>query len=177
MRIFIIHNFYQHAGGEDMVFRQEVQELKRHHTVETLTFRNKKGWRGLWQFLAYPWNLSAQRKVKKQLQHFNPDIVHIHNFHYASGPALIRTIKKRRIPVVMTLHNFRMLCPSATLFFRDRLYLDSIGTNFPWKAVRLKVLENSFVKTFGTAFTYFSHRKLGTFQLVDRFLTLSAFSR
>src|SRR5690606_32986580 len=116
MRILVIHNFYQHAGGEDTVFQQEVEELKKVHTVETLTFQNKKGWRGALQFMAYPWNIRAMRIVKKYVKTFQPDIVHIHNTHYATGPAIIRTIKKQQIPVVMTLHNFRLLCPSATLF-------------------------------------------------------------
>lgn len=177
MRILVIHNFYQHPGGEDTVFRQEVEELKKEHIVKTLTFHNKKGWQGILQFLVYPWNISAMRKVKKTIKSFSPDIVHIHNIHYAIGPAIIRTIKNLHIPVVMTLHNFRLLCPSATLFFQNQLYLESINTNFPWKGIKLKVLDNSFMKTFWTAFTYFLHDKLGTWRSVDCFLTLTDFSK
>lgn len=177
MRILVIHNFYQHAGGEDTVFQQEVEELKKEHTVKTLTFHNKKGWRGALQFLTYPWNIRAIWKVKKSIKNFVPDIVHIHNLYYATGPAIIRTIKKQQVPVVMTLHNFRLLCPSATLFFRDKLYVDSIRKSFPWKGIRLGVLDHSPIKTFWTALTHFMHWKLGTWRSVDRFITLADFSK
>lgn len=177
MRILIIHNFYQHAGGEDIVFRQEVEELKKDHTVSTVTFRNRKGWRGALQFLAYPWNIYAIYKIKKRIQDFVPDLVHIHNMHYASGPAVIRTIKKQGIPVVMTLHNFRLLCPSATLFFQGKLYLDSLTKNFPWKGIRLGILDHSRIKTFATACTHFLHWKIDTWQSVNRFIVLTDFSK
>ncbi len=177
MRILVIHNFYQHAGGEDTVFRQEVEELEKEHVVKTLTFQNKKDWRGLLQFLAYPWNIYAIRKVKESIKSFAPDIVHIHNIYYATGPAIIRTIKKKQIPVVMTLHNFRLLCPSATLFFRGKLYVDSISKNFPWKGIKLGILDNSRVKTFWTTLTHFIHWKIGTWQSIDSFITLTDFSK
>jgi len=177
MRILVIHNFYQHAGGEDTVFRQEVEELEKEHVVKTLTFQNKKGWHGLLQFLAYPWNIYAIRKVKESIKSFAPDIVHIHNLYYATGPAIIRTIKKKQIPVVMTLHNFRLLCPSATLFFRSKLYVDSISKNFPWKGIKLGILDHSRVKTFWTTLTHFIHWKIGTWQSIDSFITLTDFSK
>jgi len=177
MRILVIHNFYQHAGGEDTVFRQEVEELEKEHDVETLTFQNKKGWRGALQYLTYPWNIRATWKVKKIIKSFAPDIVHIHNLHYSSGPLLISSAYQLGIPVVMTLHNFRLLCPSASLFCRGRIFTDSIYQDFPWTAVRLRVLDNSFTKTFFTAFTYWIHRKWRTWDKVSKFIVLSQFSK
>ncbi|PRD52667.1 glycosyltransferase family 4 protein [Sphingobacterium gobiense] len=177
MRILVIHNFYQHAGGEDTVFRQEVEELKKEHTVKILTFNNKKGWRGALQFLAYPYNIHAIWKVKKSIKSFAPDIVHIHNLYYASGPAVIRTIKKQHVPVIVTLHNFRLLCPSATLFFQGKRYVDSIQKTFPWKGIKLGVLDQSPAKTFWTALTHFLHWRLGTWRSVDRFITLTDFAK
>jgi len=177
MRILVIHNFYQHAGGEDAVFRQEVEELEKEHDVKTLTFQNKKGWRGALQYLAYPWNIRAMWKIKKSIKSFAPDIVHIHNLHYASGPWLIRNIYRLGIPVVMTLHNFRLLCPSASLFHYGQLFTKSLRQNFPWTAVRMRVLDHSFTKTFLTAFTYWLHRKLGTWNKVAKFIVLSDFAK
>src|SRR5690606_33461176 len=177
MRILVIHNFYQHAGGEDTVFRQEVEELEKEHDVETLTFQNKKGWRGALQYLTYPWNIRATWKVKKIIKSFAPDIVHIHNLHYSSGPLLIRSAYQLGIPVIMTLHNFRLLCPSASLFCHGRIFTNSIYQDFPWTAVRLRVLDNSLTKTFFTAFTYWIHRKWGTWNKISKFIVLSQFSK
>ena len=177
MRILVIHTYYQHPGGEDIVFQQEIEELRKTHTVETLTFQNKKGWKGGLQFLAYPWNFAAQRRVRKCIQHFSPDVVHIHNLHYASGPAIIRAIHALGLPLVMTLHNFRLLCPSASLFFDGKLYLDSLSSTFPWKGIKLGVLDHSVLKTFWTAFTYWLHRKVGTWKQIDRYIVLTDFAK
>lgn len=177
MRIIVIHNHYQDKGGEDVVFAQEVAALRHTHRVETITFRNRKGWRGLLQFALYPWNLFAARKVIRLVNSFKPDVVHVHNTHYAIGPWVFRALHKRNIPVVATLHNFRLLDPSGSLFHNGAPYLPNLQADFPWQSVRRKVLDNSFLKTFWTAFTYYFHKKLGTWQHVDRYLVLSQFAK
>lgn len=177
MRIFIIHNFYQHAGGEDSVFKQEVDELSQEHQVATFTCQNQKGIAGIAQFLSYPFNIRMARQVMHRIASFKPDVVHIHNLHYALGPWLIRKLAAQKIPVVMTLHNYRLLCPSATLFFRGQLFTSSLQADFPWQAVRKRVLDNSLLKTAITGFTYWWHRKLGTWHKVDQFIVLSDFAK
>ncbi|MGK6351824.1 glycosyltransferase [Parapedobacter sp. DT-150] len=177
MRILIIHNYYQDPGGEDAVFEQERALLATTETVETLTFRNQKGWRGAWQTLWSPWNTWAGRRVKQAIRTFSPDVIHIHNLHYAIGPIAIRIAKRHGIPVVMTLHNYRLLCPSATLFHAGKLFLDSLHAGFPWKAVRLGVHSNSVFKTYWLAFTVWLHKLLGTWCMVDRYIVLTDFAR
>src|SRR5690606_38472820 len=122
----------------------------------------KKGIKGLLQFLLYPWNIFATKRVMKRVEAFRPDIVHIHNMHYAIGPLLCRALYKRNFPTVLTLHNYRLLDPSATLFHNNKVFTDSIRDEFPWKSVYRKVLDNSLIKTFWTAFTYYIHKKMGT---------------
>lgn len=177
MRILIVHNYYQHHGGEDSVFHLEAQTLGNANVVKTLTFKNKKGISGLLQFMAYPFNLHAAIKVRNTIAEFKPDVVHIHNLHYASGPLLIQAIKKCGIPIVMTLHNYRMVCPSATLFHKGALLTTSLEESFPWTAIRLKVLDHSFIKTFWVALTYWMHKSIGTFNKVDQYIVLSEFAK
>ncbi|MHC8947353.1 glycosyltransferase family 4 protein [Sphingobacterium hungaricum] len=177
MRIFIIHNLYQHKGGEDVVVDNEFELLATSHEVQKYTVKNAKGSKGLRQFASYLWNRSEANRITKEIQAFRPDVIHLHNLHYSIGPFLIRRIKKLGIPLAMTLHNYRLVCPSATLFHNGRLFTESLQQSFPWTAVRLKVLDNSFFKTFYTAFTYYFHRKIGTFNLVDRYLVLSQFAK
>lgn len=177
MRIFVIHNFYQDVGGEDEVFRQEVEELSRSHQVKVYTPKNKKGLSGVCQFLSYPFNLSRSKKIVKSIKRFNPDVIHIHNLHYAIGPWVIREIHKLGLPVVMTLHNYRLLCPSASLFHNDAVFTQSLRENFPWTAVKKRVLDDSYLKTFITAFTYWFHRKIGTWSMVSQYIVLSEFAK
>ncbi|MGJ1406600.1 glycosyltransferase family 4 protein [Sphingobacterium siyangense] len=177
MRILIIHTFYQDPGGEDTVFQQESSLLAQGHEVQTLTFQNKKGWQGALQTIGSFWNICAAQRVKKIIRTFKPDIVHVHNTHYAAGPIIVRTIAKLGIPQVMTLHNFRLLCPSATLYHHNHLFLDSLQEEFPWTAVRQKAFNNSIVKTFLLALNYWFHRKIGTWAKVNRYINLSSFAK
>ena len=177
MRILIIHNYYQDKGGEDTVFEQESQLLAQKHEVKTIKFKNKKGVEGLLQFLLYPYNFSQISNLKEDIKAFNPDIAHVHNTHYAIGPIVFRILYNLKIPTVFTLHNYRLLDPSATLFHDGTVFTDTITKKFPWKSVKNKVLDNSLIKTFVTAFTYWLHKKLHTWQHIDTYLTFSNFMR
>lgn len=177
MRILIIHNYYQHRGGEDVVFEQEVDELKKQYDVQTLTFVNKKGLKGIIQYLLYPWNFLISKKILQYAYEFKPDVVHFHNIHYAIGPLAIRMLVKKKFKVFMTLHNFRLVCPSAILFVNQHLFTASIQEDFPWTAVKNKVLENSFLKTFITGFTYWLHKKLGTWKDLHKYIALTEFNK
>jgi len=177
MRILIIHNSYQDPGGEDLVVQQESNLLAQSNTVETYIIKNQKGFAGFLQFLAYPYNRAQCRKLENIIRRFNPDIVHVHNLHYALGPLFIRFLHKRQIPVVMTLHNYRLVCPSATLFHQNSLFTSSTQSAFPWKAIWAGVHQDSIPKTFWIALTYYLHRKLGTWQNVNRYLVLTPFAK
>src|SRR5690606_10534257 len=171
MRILVIHNFYQHPGGEDVVFEQERALLGATEDVFSLTFTNHKGLRGAWQTLWSPWNIWAGKCVKQAVRRHRPDVIHIHNLHYAVGPVAIRIAKRMGVPVVMTLHNYRLICPSATLFSHGKLFTDSLHTQFPWRAIGWGVHSHSRFKTFWLAWTTWLHKKLGTWKLVDRYIT------
>jgi len=177
MRILIVHNHYQDPGGEDTVVAQEAHLLAQTENVELLTFRNRRGWRGVLQTLWSPWNIWAGQKVKRAIKRHQPDIMHIHNLHYAVGPIAIRIAKRQGIPVVMTLHNYRLICPSATLFYNGKLFTGSLHARFPWRAVRLGVHSHSRIKTFWLALTIWLHKKGGTWQMTDRYITLTDFAK
>ena len=129
MKILFIHSQYLQFGGEDTVVEQEVKLLNNKHRVETLFFKNTGGLNGFFQFLFSIWNIKNARIVKKKIKEFKPDVVHIHNLHFATGPLIIRTIKKLEVPLVLTIHNYRLLCPSATLMHNNTLYLKSVKKN------------------------------------------------
>jgi glycosyltransferase involved in cell wall biosynthesis len=176
MKILVIHTRYRQKGGECIAAQQEIELLKKNYTVESLFFNNKKGFAGMLQFLVSIWNLKSAKVVKQKIKTFKPDVVHIHNWHFASGPIIIRAIKKQGIPLVLTLHNYRLLCPSSTFLHNNKLYLNSLNKNFPWEAVSLKVYRNSYFLTFWLAFIIWFHKKIGTWNLVDQYICLTEYS-
>lgn len=177
MRILVVHNYYQHKGGEDVVFQQEVEALRENHQVETITFQNRKGIKGLLQFALYPWNFFAANKIVAKAKYFKADIVHFHNIHYAIGPWAFRKLHQAGFKTAMTLHNYRLLCPSATLFFDGKIFTASLHQDFPKTALSKKVLDHSWLKTFITAFVYYFHRKVKTWDMVNKFIVLSDFAK
>lgn len=177
MRILILHNYYQDPGGEDFVFTQEIESLKRYEEIEILTFKNKKRLFGVIQNLFLPLNIFAWKRILRKIQKFQPDVVHIHNIHYAIGPWFIRKLHKKKIKMVMTIHNYRLICPSAILFHNGSIYTRSINPHFPWQAIADRIVDNSYLKTFWYSFTNHLHRRLNTWNLIDRYLVLTDFAK
>jgi glycosyltransferase involved in cell wall biosynthesis len=177
MRVLFIHTFYQLKGGEDSVFFQERDLISKSAEVSEVLYYNRPGWRGGLQFFFSIWNILGTKKIKRAIAQFKPDIIHIHNLHFASGPLVIRAAKKAGIPVVVTLHNFRLLCPSATLFFKGHLFMHSVKKAFPWQAVKNGVYRQSVLQTFWLALITWFHKKIGTWKTVDKFIVLTEFAR
>ncbi|HEX5150780.1 MAG TPA: glycosyltransferase [Parafilimonas sp.] len=177
MKILIIHNYYLQAGGEDVVFAQESSLLSKDHIVKKLPFYNKSGIYGAIQFFTSIWNLKAAWNLKKIIAEFQPQLIHIHNCHFACGPLIIRIARKKKVPVILTLHNYRLLCPSTYLMLNGRLFTVSLHQNFPWTAVKNKAYRNSVIQTFWLGLVVWFHRIVGTWKMVNKFITLTEFEK
>jgi glycosyltransferase involved in cell wall biosynthesis len=179
MKIAFIHTYYREKGGEDAVVFNEMTLLKNAgHKVELLKFENPTSrLKAIFDLLLLPFNVLSFFKTLNHLRRFQPDIVHIHNWHFAASPAVIVACQLLKIPTVLTLHNFRLLCPSATLFYDGQVYLQSITAKFPWDAVRKGVYRNSSLQTFCLAFTVFLHGKIGTWKKVNAYIVFSEFAK
>ncbi|MGX5857997.1 glycosyltransferase family 4 protein [Dyadobacter jiangsuensis] len=177
MKVLIIHTNYTNTGGEDTVFSEEVKLLRQAHEVEALTFANSSGPDGLVQFLFSGFNLKSVRIVRRAIQKFEPDVIHIHNWHFAAGPMIIRCCARSKRRVFVTLHNYRLICPSASLTFNGKIFLNSVKDDFPWKAVKYGVYRGSRLLTFVLAATNWIHKKVGTWGMVDKYIALTDFGR
>lgn len=177
VKVLIIHNRYRERGGEDTVVDQELDLLKDQFNVRSLIFENKSGLSGGIQFLLSLYNVFAAARIRRVIKEFKPDIVHVHNWHYAAGPVVFRIVKKMQLPVVHTLHNYRILCPSAILIHRNIIFTTSLDENFPWTAVKKKVYRNSRLQTYWLGFIIWFHQKIGTWKRIDRYICLTEFAK
>lgn len=125
-RILQIHNFYQIPGGEDVVVRNEKKLLEEHgHEVFTYYRSNKELNEGnklkkLFIPFTAVYSLKTCREVKKIIRENKIDIVHVHNTLMMVSPSVFYAAFQCKVPVVQTLHNFRMLCPAGS-FFRNNV--------------------------------------------------------
>jgi len=179
MRILKLHTHYQQPGGEDGVFGAEVALLRdKGHTVVPLTFHNKQleDVPLLWRAAVTLWNREAYARVREAIRLHRPDILHVHNTFPLASPAVIHAAKAERVPVVMTLHNYRLLCVNALFFRRGRVCEDCLG-RIPWRGVLHGCYRDSRPASAVVAAMLTLHRALGTWNMVDRFIALTEFAR
>jgi glycosyltransferase involved in cell wall biosynthesis len=182
MRILIIHNRYKEAGGEDAVFAEEAKLLfTKENIVDSIEFDNKEirtGRQRLLTGLGILYNFKSASILEEKLLSFYPDIIHIHNFMVAASPSLFYVARKFGIPVVVTLHNYRLICPTGTLFFDGKIYEKSIKRLFPTHSILNRVYRNSFIETAAIAFSMSLHNVIGTWRdRVAKFIVLTEFAR
>jgi glycosyltransferase involved in cell wall biosynthesis len=181
MKILLVHNYYQQAGGEDVVFEAEAGLLEAHgHRVLRYTARNDRVAHLPQLTLGRMaiWNSATYRGVKSLLRQERPDIVHVHNTLPVISPAVYYAARAAGVPVVQTLHNYRLLCPSAILFRAGLVCEACIHRAVPMPGVRYGCYRGSRSASAGVATMLAVHRTVGTWRRgVDRFLALTEFAR
>lgn len=182
MKILLIHNRYKLPGGEDGVFKTEAELLEGFgHQVESIMFDNtgiKTMWDKCLSALSLLYNTASAKVITKKIESFRPDVIHVHNFVPLVSPAVFFVANKYKIPVILTLHNFRLLCPSATLFHKNFVYEKSLKSVFPFDAVIKGVYRDSILETFLLASMICWHHFIGTWKTkVDFYIALTSFAK
>lgn len=176
MKVLLIHCAYKFRGGEDTVAAEETVLLKGAGVeVEVLLFNNDEN--TVLNVLQMPYNMQSYRRTLKKIEGFHPDVVHVHNLHFAASPSVLHAIRRTGTPVVCTLHNYRLLCPSALLFHKGKPFLHSINNTFPWKAVKEGVYKNSKLLTFWMALSMQVHHWAKTWRNCNRFIVLTHYAK
>ena len=182
MKILIVHNRYQQAGGEDNVVTAEAKLLADHdHEVELWNVDNKDLPVGLSGKLktALTTNYSSASKAiaQSKLQSFKPDVVHVHNFFPQISPSIYDACLEAEVPVVQTLHNYRLICPGAMLM-RDGKICEQCITGSPYQAAWYGCYRDSKLGSLVVAHMVAQHRKENTWQhKVNRFIALTNFAK
>lgn len=179
MKILLVHCHYRLPGGEDAVFAAERAMLERHgHEVLVYERSNEEAAHGLPKALLplhAVWNRAAAHDVKRIIQTKNVDAVHIHNTLLLLSPAVVRAAKHTGVPVVQTLHNFRLFCPNGILLRGDQVCEDCPHHGLAC-AVRHRCYRGSLAQTLVVAAAYGLHRLLGTWRGVTM-VALTEFDR
>lgn len=181
MRILTVHNLYQQQGGEEVVFKAELRLLQENgNIVDSLTFDNGNIKTPLDRLLSgfrLIYNSKSAARLEKKLLDFLPDIIHVHNFIAEASPSIFFVARKFGIPMVVTLHNYRLICPSGKLFFNNRIYEKSVDHFFPVHAVLRGVYRNSILQTAALAICMSFHNIIGTWRNnVNKFIILTDFA-
>lgn len=179
-KILVVHNKYQQRGGEDTVVESEIALLrKKGHIVDTYTRSNDDAASMGSMALAREalWSQRTVSDIETRIATFGPSVIHVHNTFPLVSPSLYWAASRARVPVVQTLHNFRLMCLNALFLREGRVCEDCMG-RVPWRGVKRSCYRGSLAASAVLATMLSLHRALGTFRTkVTRYVALNEFCR
>lgn len=181
MRILSVHNRYQVRGGEDECYEAEINLLRQNgHSVISYEDHNDriKTMPAVQLAARTIWSQGDYTRIRRRLAEQPIDVVHVQNFFPLISPAVYYAAQAEQVPVVQTLHNYRLLCPNA-LFFRDgKPCEDCLGKALPVPSIHHGCYQQSRVASAVTTAMLSTHRALGSWQdKVDIYIALTQFAR
>lgn len=180
MKILQVNKFYYPQGGADKYFLDLSQALvKAGHDVAVFAMEhpnnlktpfakyfvsqidfNNLTW---WQKISTPgrviYSLEAKRKFKKLVEDFQPEIIHIHNIYHQISPSILDVAKRYKIPVVMHLHDYKLICPNYQLFAHGHL-CEACRPDKYYQCVKNKCFKNSRSQSLLAATEMTIHHKI-----------------
>lgn len=174
MNVLQIHNLYRFSGGEDAVVDNEMRLLTEHGlNVKQLHFDNKRIKAGRLFF-----NRKAYDRTREAIGQFQPQVIHVHNLFYQASPAVLKAARDMGVPIVMTLHNFRLICPAALLLRDGQICTKCVNLKFPVHGVYHACFQDSVPKSLLlSTFLWYSKVQGIWRDSVDRFIVLTPFIR
>ncbi len=197
MRILEINKFYNAKRGADKHFLdvsallekggQQVAEFSmwqkddavsvwREYFLSPVGYSNAFSiWQQIRGIFRMFYSFEAKKKINELLDEFKPDIVHIHNIYHQMSPAILFEIKKRNIPIVMTVHDFKLINPNHSLRLGGKPYRRCANGKY-YQCFLDKCVKNSYAKSFLAALEMYWHAWLGTYEKnIDLYLAPSQF--
>ena len=181
MKILIVHNRYRVTGGEEAVIEEESNLLRQKgHDVRLFLEDNQHILREpVWKSaMNAVWSIPSSKAIGDIISDFKPDIVHFHNTFLRVSPAAYYACQRKNIPVVQTLHNYRIVCSNGLLYRKGRICEDCIAKLIPYPSVIHGCWQKSSVKTL-IPFTMITiHRILHTWdKQVNMYISLTEFAK
>lgn len=181
-KVLIVHNYYQVPGGEDTVVENEKKMLlKNGHEVFVYTRHNneikkKRFIDKLLLPIETIFSLKTYKDIKKIIREENIEIVHVHNTLPLVSPSVYYAAKKCRKPIVQTIHNFRLLCPAATLTRENNICEECIKKSL-FCSVKNRCYRDSLIQSLISAINLSIHRMIGTYNKIDAYIALTDFNK
>lgn len=185
MKVLSIHNYYGSSSpsGENIVFDLE-KKLLQNNGIEIIEFsRHSDLIRSQGQYgkiiagLSTVWNPFTANEIDKIISLEKPSVVHVHNTFPMISPSIFHSIG-RRSAKILTLHNYRIVCPAAIPLRRGKVCIECIDQKSSIPSIRHACYRDSRMATLPLAMSVSLHRALGTWiNYVDAFIALSEFQK
>jgi glycosyltransferase involved in cell wall biosynthesis len=181
MKILMLHNRYLLPGGEDQATMADADLLRdQGHEVDLLVEDNRrveqlgKGRTGM----RTVWSREAYRRIDEKLRTGNFDILHVQNFFPLWSPSVYYAASSNGVPVVQTLHNYRLMCANSLLFRDQHVCEECVGRLFSWPAILHACYRNNRAASAAVAGMISAHKLAGTWsRRVAIYIAVSEFTR
>ena len=178
--ILIVHNYYQISGGEDEVVANEKKMLEEHgHKVILYSRTNSELCQLSVKKLFLPFmtlfNPRTYMDVRKIIRQEKIEVVHVHNTLGLISPSVYYAALSLNIPVVQTIHNFRLLCPGAT-FYRNGHICEDCMVRGLGNAVKNGCYRESKIQTLACVINIMVQRITGVYRKIF-FICLTEFCK
>lgn len=120
------------------------------------------------------YNFRARKNLRKLIKDFKPDVAHLHNIYHQLSPSVIAELKKQNVPMVFTLHDYKLICPNYSLFANGKIWEKSKKTKY-YRCFFSKCIKNSYLKSLVATLEAYLHKILKTYQKVDLYISPSIF--
>ncbi|OIO08044.1 group 1 glycosyl transferase [Candidatus Falkowbacteria bacterium CG23_combo_of_CG06-09_8_20_14_all_41_10] len=199
MKILQVNKFHYLRGGAEKYFLDISEALRQlGHEVAVFSMNHPKNLPSPWSkyfvsrisFNESKWrdkllapgriiySLEAKRKFKKLVDDFRPDIIHIHNIYHQLSPSILAVARKYRIPVVMHLHDYKLVCPNYQLFVDNQICYRCRKQRY-CQAIKHRCFQGSWLKSALVALEMFWHHRVWKIyeKTVSLYLAPSAFMK
>lgn len=186
MKILMVHDYYSIRGGEDSCFERETALLERNN-VEVVGYsrRNTDDTAGSLSWnsklalgIRTIWSHSDYQALRQLISTEKPDLMHVQNSFPLISPSAYYAARHEDIPVIQTLHNYRLICPSAVFMRENKVCEDCARKTLPWPAVVHACYPHGRAATAVTSSMIAIHRLLKTWRdVVDGYIAQSEFMR
>ena len=199
MRVLLVNKFFYRRGGSETVFFDTAKILEEHgHEVVFFSMNHPENIDSAYSryFVSHVdfdevhgflnalrvtgrvlYSVEAHRKIERLLKNERPDIIHLHNIHHQLSPSILYVLKDYHRPVVMTLHDYKMVCPVYTMLARDGICERCRNRRF-FHCLLQKCAKGSLSRSLVSTAEMYLHRSLlHTDRVVDLFISPSQFLR
>jgi glycosyltransferase involved in cell wall biosynthesis len=181
MKILIVHNRYQQQGGEDTVVAAEEWLLRSNgHQVELFQADNDHIQGALSAGLVAVqsiYSFSGKRRMHEALRKFQPDLVHVHNFFPTLSPSIFVACSEAEVPVVHTLHNYRIQCAVNSLYRAGQVCEECVLSQSFLPGIRHACYRSSRIGSAVVGFTMALHDQIGTWSSrISAYIALTKFA-
>jgi glycosyltransferase involved in cell wall biosynthesis len=181
LSIVSVYNRYLNRGGEDEAFESEGKLLSQYGCDVRLVTEQTQAPKNICEKFELAvecvWSSKWHKQFKALLNQSRPDVVHVHNVFPVISPSVYYACQEANIPVVQTLHNYRLLCPAATFYRNGRVCEDCVEHGLGRSVVH-GCYQESRGGTSAIALMLQIHRKMNTWtEKIDRYIALTEFAR